>query len=92
MSDDAATHFEKQEEPAPQAPQKSFTMTITAHPDGSLDMIGPLNNKVLSMGILAAAQAQLTEMWTKRNLVAEATKAQASRGGIAGIMKRMNGG
>lgn len=92
MSDDVAKHFEESKTAPDKAePGRAFTLSITLHPNGELELTGPLNNKVLSYGLLGAAQAKLDERWTLQTLDAVA-KAQASRGGIGGLMKRMNGG
>jgi hypothetical protein len=93
VSDEAAKHFQAQDQPeALKSEGRSYTLSITLHPNGQLDVSGPLNNKVLSYGLLGAAASKLDELYTIQTLEANAAKAQAARGGIAGIMKRANGG
>ena len=93
MSDDAAKHFEAQApaESEQATPGRSYTLSITLQPNGALELSGPLGNKVLSYGLLGAAASKLDEMWTMKALEAVAAKAQ-SRGGVSGLLKRMNGG
>ena len=92
MSDETAKHFEVQQPGADGTAStqqaRSFTLSITMQPDGSLELSGPLGNKVLAFGLLGAAHAQLTMLHLKSELLA----AQKSRGGIEGLLKRMNGG
>ncbi len=89
MSDESAKHFDGQQSEAAVPPQqRSFMLSITLQPDGSLELSGPLNNKVLAFGLLGAAQSQLTMLHLKAELV----KAQKAKGGIEGLLKRMNGG
>jgi len=88
MSDDAAKHFEV-EKPGEEMPQggRSVTMTITLHPNGQMDFSLPTGNKILGYGMLECARAKLDEL----HLIESAKKAQASRGGVEGLLKRMNG-
>lgn len=92
MSDEVAHQFEQQQTPGNEEPGRSVTLSITLHPNGQLDLSGPLANKILSYGLLGAATSKLDEMWTLKTLEEQAVKAQASRGGIPGLLKRMNGG
>jgi len=86
MSDEAAKHFD--ERPPPETPSRSFTLSITLQPNGALELTGPLHNKVLAFGLLGAAHAQLTSL----HLKTEMAQAAQSRGGLAGLRTRMNGG
>lgn len=91
MSDEVAKQFEK--ETTPETPQgRSMTFSITLHPNGELELSGPIGNKVLSYGLLGAAASKLDEIYTIQALEAKVAKASASRGGMAGLLKRMNGG
>lgn len=85
---DAYAEKSSEELPEPPAQKRSVTMTITLHPDGSLELSGPLNNKLMAFGLLGAAQAQLTNVHIKSELAQQA----ASRGGMNGLLRRMNGG
>ena len=87
MSDEVAKQFESvpKEEVVP---SKSFTLVITMQPSGQLELSGPLGNDTLCYGMLEKARCQIQKL----HLMAEMEKAQASRGGINGLMKRMNGG
>ena len=87
MSDDAAKHFEASPKTV-EAPQgRSVTLAITLHPNGQVEFSIP-QNKVLAHGLLGMAQEQLAKLST----MAELQQAQQSRGGIGGLLKRMNGG
>ena len=89
MSDDAAQHFSAQQPPEDGGTPKgrSLTLSITLHPNGQIDYSLPAN-RVLAYGLLGMAQEQLTKM----TILAEAQQAASSRGGMAGLLKRMNGG
>jgi len=47
-----------------------------------------MGNKVLAYGLLEVARAQLDKLY----FMNEMKTTQASRGGIEGLLKRMNGG
>lgn len=90
MSDESAKHFTAS---APDRvlvpePNRSLTLSITLHPNGQIDFSLPAGNKILSYGLLECARAQLDKTY----LLEELKAAQASRGGIAGLVQRMNGG
>lgn len=89
MSDEVAKQFET--EPFPrkdvQPEGRSVSVTITLHPNGQVEFNLP-SNKVLAHGLLGLAQEQLTKL----SLIAEVQQAQTSRGGMSGLLKRMNGG
>ena len=86
MSDEIAKIFEAQK-PLEEHPKRSFTLMITLQPNGELELSGPLNNKVLAFGLLGAATSQLSNSYLKEEL-----KQASSRGGMNGLLKRMNGG
>ncbi len=90
MSDDAAKHFESEASPemAKAAQGRSVTVTITLHPNGQIEFNLPAN-KVLAHGLLGVAQEQLTKLTLMAELQQQIPK---SRGGIDGLLKRMNGG
>lgn len=71
--------------------KKSLTLTITLHPDWTVECSFP-KNRLITRGMLAEAQAQLTKMDTLVTMADANGKVQASRGGINGLLKRMNGG
>lgn len=87
MSDEVAKQFETSK---PEVPQqgRSVTLTVTLHPDGSIEFQLPLNNKILCYGLIECARAQADKLY----LIDEQKKVQASRGGVPGLLKRMNGG
>ena len=89
MSDEVAKQFETQkpqEIPAEQG--RSVTLSITLHPNNQIDFQMPMGNKILAYGLLECARAKLDEMY----LMQTAKQAQTSRGGVNGLLKRMNGG
>lgn len=89
MSDNASQHFQSQQ-PASNGVKpegRSLTLSITLHPNGSVDYSLP-TNKILAYGMLSMAHEQLTKM----TILAEAQQATAARGGMAGLLKRMQGG
>ena len=88
MSDDTAKHFEEEKQEAVQPTQRSVTLSVTLQPDQSVQFQMPMGNKILAYGMLELARAQLDKLY----LMEELQKSQASRGGIAGLVKRMNGG
>ena len=92
MSDEASQHFQQDEMKESTTGGRSYTLTITLHPNGQLDLSGPLGNRVLSYGLLGAAASKLDELWAMKALEQYAEKMAASRGGINGLLKRMNGG
>ena len=67
---------------------RSVTLTVTLHPNGQIDFQMPSGNKILAYGLLEVARAQLDKLY----LIEESKQAQASRGGMGGLLKRMNGG
>ena len=89
MSDQAANHFEHQEAPqTPGVPEgKSVTLSVTLHPNGQIEFQLPAGNKILAYGLVEMARAQLDKAY----LMQEAA-AQAPRGGVNGLLRRMNGG
>ena len=88
MSDEIAKEFEAKETPQDSSPDgRSVSLTITLHPNGQLEFNMP-TNKVLAHGLLGVAQEQLIKL----AMIAEAKQAAASRGGINGLLKRMQGG
>ena len=89
MSDDTAKQFEVKSptEQAVKPEGRSVSFTITLHPNGQIEFSIP-QNKILAYGLLGAAQEQMTKL----SLMGEMQKAKASRGGIGGLMQRMNGG
>ena len=71
--------------------KKSLQLLITLHPDWTIDVQFP-QNRVLARGMLAEAQSQLTKLDTMTSLADQAAKAQAARGGLAGLRNRITGG
>lgn len=93
MSDEAAARFEADTSTPEKTAGRSYTLTITLHPNGELELSGPLTNKVLSFGLLGAASSQLTAM----HLVAEQTAAKQktaapSGNGMSNLLRKMNRG
>ena len=89
MSDDAAKHFTAQGSVQEEGqPPRSTTLVITMQPNGNLEITGPLGNAILCYGILEKARSHIQQM----HLMAELQHSQASKGGIGGLLKRMNGG
>ena len=90
MSDRAAEHFNGQELPNPEAPvaAQTITLSVSLHPDGKIDFKLPAGNKILAYGLLEVARAQLDKVY----LLDEAKQQAASRGGMHGLLRRMNGG
>ena len=89
MSDEMADRVAQESQSQASAPPgKSITLTITLHPNGSIDFQLPMQNKVLAYGLLETARAQLDKLY----LMSEAKQAQSARGGLDGLMKRINGG
>ena len=88
MSDEAAKSFETSSKEDGVKPEgRSVTLSITLHPNGQIEFSLP-TNKVLAHGLLGVAQEQLTKL----AMVAEAQQATSSRGGMNGLLKRMQGG
>ena len=88
MSDEAAQHFEAlpgRNDVRPEGP--SVTLSITLHPNGQIEFSLP-SNKVLAHGLLGVAQEQLAKL----AVMVDLKQTPASRGGMAGLLKRMNGG
>ena len=89
MSDEVAKTFEAQKPVAESASTgRSVTLSVTMHPNGQVDFQFPQGGKVLIYGMIELARAQFDKMI----LTTELQKAQASRGGMNGLLKRMNGG
>ena len=90
MSDEVAKEFETQKSPqTPGTPEgKSVTMSVTLHPNGQIDFQLPAGNKILAYGLIEVARAQLDKMY----LLSEMEKTVPPRGGVEGLLKRMNGG
>ena len=89
MSDEAAKHFEAQGSVQEEGkPSRSFTLLITMHPDGNLEISGPIGNDLLCYGMLEKARSQIQKL----HLLADLKRTQAKPGGIEGLLKRMNGG
>jgi hypothetical protein len=89
MSDKAAGHFEGQDqaiEGESQGQKRSITLTITLHPDGQLEMSGPLGNKVLANGLLSAGLQELHRLYIMDELK-KLTSASNGRG--MGALKEM---
>ena len=87
MSDEIAKQFQA-ETPEKDAPQgRSVTLSITLHPNGQLEFSLP-RQKVVAYGLLGCAQSELDKM----NFMSDLEKQAASRGGVGGLLKRMNGG
>ena len=91
MSDDVLKHFEEQQTPSdpPKSAGKSVTLTITLHPNQQIDFQFPLQNKILAYGLLEVARAQLDKLYLVNEAKAQAT---TTPGGVAGLLRRMNGG
>jgi len=87
MSDETAKKFEPTPAEETTKPSRSVTLSITMHPDGAIEFSIP-QNKVLAHGLLGCAQEQMTKL----SLIGEMQKAKATRGGVSGLMQRMNGG
>ena len=87
MSNEVAKAFEVPPSVEPPPAGRSVTLSITLHPNGQMDFSLP-SNEILAYGLLAKASAKLDELALIRN----AASAQASRGGVQGLLKRMNGG
>lgn len=87
MSDEVAKQFEAKPPEPDSAGGRSVTLTITLHPNGQMDFSLPLN-EMLAYFLLEKARAKLDELALLRNT----NQAAASRGGINGLLKRMNGG
>ena len=92
MSDEAAQHFDQQTqgpEETGKSPGRSISLTITLHPNGQLEMSGPIGNQILCYGLLGRATAHLTELSTMTML----KKAAAPPGqGLNGLLKKMGRG
>lgn len=89
MSDEVAKQFEKQQVPTvPGTPEgKSVTLSVTLHPNGEINFQLPAGNKILSYGLLEVTRAQLDKLYLVNEL-----KQSPPRGGVDGLLKRMNGG
>ena len=90
MSDEFAKKVEGEPPIQPGSPDsgKSVTLMITLHPNGHIDFQLPMGNKILAYGLLECARAQLDKMY----LSAEVKASGSPRGGMNGLLKRMNGG
>ena len=71
--------------------KKSLSLTITLHPDWTVECDFP-TNRLMARGMLSEAQAQLTKLDTLVSITEANAKVQAARGGLSGLVKRMNGG
>lgn len=71
--------------------KQPLVLTITLHPDWTVECSFP-TNRLMTRGMLSEAQAQLTKLDTLVSIAAANTKAQAARGGLSGLVKRMHGG
>ena len=87
MSDQAADHFKVEGSDASTPKFTSVSLTITLQATGQLEYSFPAN-ELLSYGLLEKARAKLDEL----AMVATVKQAQASRGGMLGLLKRRNGG
>ena len=87
MSDEVAKQFEA-EPPLLKSEGRSVTLSVTLHPNNEIYFQLPMGNKVLAYGLLEVARAQLDKLY----FMHEMKTTQASRGGIEGLLKRMNGG
>ena len=89
MSDEMAKAFEAQQPQIPGTPEgKSVTLSVTLHPNGQIDFQLPAGNKILAYGLVEVARAQLDKMY----LMNELQQNPPPRGGMEGLLKRMNGG
>lgn len=89
MSDEVAKQFEAQNKQTPGTPAgKSVTLSVTLHPNGEINFQLPAGNKILAYGLLEVARAQLDKIY----LTAELQQSTPPRGGVEGLLKRMNGG
>lgn len=85
---DAFAEKVQQEQPAPPSPDgRSMTLSITLHPNGQVEFNMPMNF-VLAHGLLGMASSKLALL----QLVQEAKQQQPVKGGLEGLLKRMNGG
>ena len=87
MSDEAAQHFANTPASEPSTAGRSVTLSVTLHPNGQMDYSLP-SNEILSYGMLEKARAKVDELALLRQM----EQAKASRGGMNGLLKRMNGG
>ena len=89
MSDEVAKQFETQKVPeTPGMPEgKSVTLSVTLHPNGQIGFQLPLANKILCYGLIESARAQADKLYLINEL-----KQVPPRGGVEGLLKRMNGG
>ena len=88
MSDEMA---EKLNPPSNGEAKKSLSLTITLHPDWTMECSFP-TNRIIARGMLEEAQAKLTKLEMLSSVADANAKVQAARGGLSGLMKRMNGG
>lgn len=89
MSDEFAKKVEQDRVETPGVPEgKSVTLSVTLHPNGQIDFQLPAGNKILAYGLIEVARAQLDKMY----LLSEMKETVPPRGGVEGMLKRMNGG
>lgn len=91
MSDEVAKKFEEEFKGLAEPVQgRSITLTITLHPNGQLEMSGPLGNKVLANGLLGAGIQELHRIHLLKEI--DQMAKSANGGGIAGLLKKMGRG
>ena len=93
MSDEMAERVEAERAtPAPQESMgRSVTLSATMHPNGQVEFAIP-KNKIVAHGLNGMIAAELAKMEVLQAMNALQAKETASRGGINGLLKRMNGG
>lgn len=92
MSDEVAKQFEEEDQQKAEVSGnagRSFSITVTMHPNGLVELSGPIANKVLANGLLGAGIQEL-HRW---HLMQEQKSLAKPHGqGINGLLKKMGRG
>lgn len=91
MSDEMAERVEQEKITTPESVGgRSVTLSATLHPNGQVEFSIP-KNKIVAHGLVGMLSAELAKMEVFQ-MLAKSQDALKSRGGIDGLLKRMNGG
>ena len=92
MSDAMAERVEseKPQETPPVTDGRSISLSATLHPNGQVEFSIP-KNKIVANGLVGMLSVELAKMEVMQ-MLAQAQQSSASRQGINGLLKRMNGG
>lgn len=93
MSDEIASQFEKAEPSTPIDPPQGAKILIEWCADGSIGLkVTPSMTRITFYGLLEVARSKFEQLYLIAESESVKEQVHASRGGIPGLLKRMNGG